>query len=396
MPKTRRNSSRARKKASLQRAVTEKTNKRMTSSVDEVERAWHFLKPLIVLLGTGLIGQITLYVEGNPTGGVPGGDPSTILDTGFVATKSSHQVLANNPFLNDLCALANSILVVAALVYAVYVALWVGDFGLAFRLLSCQFFRAYCGWFTYLPPSPEFLQSNYDVPEIFSSGAFGELLRGRFPVTMVNNEVGLLPFVSFFSGHVANIVIAANHMYINGFQRMGLIFHVLNCLQVYRLLATRGHYSIDIIVGFVVAVHVTNPAERLGLYFSSVSRQDFVNGKGDDGKKFFIKYFESLIDIQNNTFTSLRKSNPIQKPPLREFAENLEESYSKFVAANVPKQKIIDLFSKSYNETPQAIKKRFESINGSFNEMMEQLKEQHERNMRSLEDKYNELKNSTS
>ena len=50
---------------------------------------------------------------------------------------------------------------------------------------------------------------------------------------------------------------------------------VLNCLQVYRLLATRGHYSIDIIVGFVVAVHVTNPAERLGLYFSSVSRQDF-------------------------------------------------------------------------------------------------------------------------
>ena len=270
MPKTRRNSSRARKKASLQRAVTEKTNKRMTSSVDEVERAWHFLKPLIVLLGTGLIGQITLYVEGNPTGGVPGGDPSTILDTGFVATKSSHQVLANNPFLNDLCALANSILVVAALVYAVYVALWVGDFGLAFRLLSCQFFRAYCGWFTYLPPSPEFLQSNYDVPEIFSSGAFSELLRGRFPVTVVNNEVGLLPFVSFFSGHVANIVIAANHMYINGFQRMGLIFHVLNCLQVYRLLATRGHYSIDIIVGFVVAVHVTNPAERLGLYFSSV------------------------------------------------------------------------------------------------------------------------------
>ena len=139
MPKTRRNSSRARKKASLQRAVTEKTNKRMTSSVDEVERAWHFLKPLIVLLGTGLIGQITLYVEGNPTGGVPGGDPSTILDTGFVATKSSHQVLANNPFLNDLCALANSILVVAAL-YAVYVALWVGDFGLAFDYCHANFF----------------------------------------------------------------------------------------------------------------------------------------------------------------------------------------------------------------------------------------------------------------
>ena len=72
--------------------------------------------------------------------------------------------------------------------YVCYVALWIGDFGLAFRLLGSQIFRAYCRWFTYLPPSPEFLPSQYDVPEIFSSGAISELLQGNFPITVVNEN----------------------------------------------------------------------------------------------------------------------------------------------------------------------------------------------------------------
>ena len=33
-------------------------------------------------------------------------------------------------------------------------------------------------------------------------------------------------------------------------------------------MATRGHYSIDLIIGYVVAVWVSNPAERLGLHYS--------------------------------------------------------------------------------------------------------------------------------
>lgn len=47
---------------------------------------------------------------------------------------------------------------------------------------------------------------------------------------------------------------------------MGL--HVLNVFQILRLLSTRGHYSIDIIIGWVVAIYVSNPADRLGLYYS--------------------------------------------------------------------------------------------------------------------------------
>eukprot|EP00943_MAST-04B_sp_MAST-4B-sp1_P007365 g7365.t1 len=330
--------------------------------------------------------QLTLYVEEHPTGGVPDGDPSTILDTGFVVTKRAHQFLSEHPFVNDVFALANSLLVVFAVCYAVYVALWVGDFGLVFRLLSCQFFRAYCGWFTYLPPSPEFLQSNYDVPEIFSSGAINEILNLKFPTTIIDKEIGLLPFVSFFSGHVANIVIVGNHMYINGFKNIGIFVHVLNCLQVFRLLATRGHYSIDIIVGFAVAVHVSNPAERLGLYFSSVSRGELRKlRKSKREKNILTQYFESLIDVESNTFASLRHSNPIQKPPLREFAENLEEISNRKYA------EIGDIVAQSLNDTPQSIRSRLETMNSSYNAMMRNLKERHEKNMKRLEKNIKEL-----
>ena len=57
-------------------------------------------------------------------------------------------------------------------------------------------------------------------------------------------------------------------MYRANHPRISIILHCFNWLQIFRLLATRGHYSIDLIIGYVVAVFVTNPAERLGLYYS--------------------------------------------------------------------------------------------------------------------------------
>jgi hypothetical protein len=57
-------------------------------------------------------------------------------------------------------------------------------------------------------------------------------------------------------------------MYINGFENLGIFFHVFNVFQIIRLLATRGHYSIDIVIGWYMAVHVSHPAGRLGRHFS--------------------------------------------------------------------------------------------------------------------------------
>lgn len=66
----------------------------------------------------------------------------------------------------------------------------------------------------------------------------------------------------------ATLVINANHMYVNGFQNLAIFFHIFNVFQIIRLLASRGHYSIDIVIGWYMAVYVSNVAGRLGRHFS--------------------------------------------------------------------------------------------------------------------------------
>lgn len=114
----------------------------------------------------------------------------------------------------------------------------------------------------YLPPDPEFLMSYYDFPEMLLC-----LFRQdcSSPADVPSSSVS---FVTFFSGHIATIVIIANHLYMRKFTTFSVILHTFNWLQGLRLLATRGHYSIDLIIGYVVAVFVSSPAERLGIYYS--------------------------------------------------------------------------------------------------------------------------------
>ena len=50
--------------------------------------------------------------------------------------------------------------------------------------------------------------------------------------------------------------------------RLSVCLHCFNWLQAIRLLATRGHYSIDLIIVYVVESFVSTPTERLGLYYS--------------------------------------------------------------------------------------------------------------------------------
>lgn len=116
------------------------------------------------------------------------------------------------------------------------------------------------------------------------------------------------PFVSFFSGHVATMIICANHMYLHGHQRLGILFHVLNALQIVRLLATRGHYSIDIVIAWYVASHISRSAGRLGWYYSrgkTISdwlpkspRQLFERLAGIDGERRSLRYYRLVEQIQ--------------------------------------------------------------------------------------------------
>ncbi|KAG6487170.1 hypothetical protein ZIOFF_055753 [Zingiber officinale] len=61
--------------------------------------------------------------------------------------------------------------------------------------------------------------------------------------------VGNVSFFLFFSGHVAGAVIASLDMRWARRQKMAWVFDTLNLLQSIRLLASRGHYTIDLAVG---------------------------------------------------------------------------------------------------------------------------------------------------
>ena len=103
--------------------------------------------------------------------------------------------------------------------------------------------------------------SYYDFPEVF-------LCLFHHDCRTVSGIPSTVPFVTFFSGHIATILIIANHLYTRRYKRLSILLHAFNWFQAIRLLATRGHYSIDLIIGYVVAVFVSSPADRLGWYFS--------------------------------------------------------------------------------------------------------------------------------
>jgi hypothetical protein len=137
--------------------------------------------------------------------------------------------------------------------------------------------------------------SYYDFPEIFLC-LVQDCSKTR--TAQEEGEEGLkaaviVPFVTFFSGHIATILIIANHLYMRKHTRVSVCLHCFNwfqgevhllymcsyryndqiqtkkrlfsCLvaQAIRLLATRGHYSIDLIIGYVVAQNLIETFEVL-------------------------------------------------------------------------------------------------------------------------------------
>ena len=225
----------------------------------------------------------------SPSAG-PASDDFGIVDTGFLLTRRLHAYLEANPIVNDVCALLNTLFCAGIGYYPLRVTFWDADYTLIFRCLATQAFRGFCATFTFLPPSPQFLPSYYDWPEAVHclntlegvDCSDSALSRWWYNRPGVADKPPVMPFLTFFSGHVAITVIIANHIYLNSSKLTGVIMHMINLLQVLRLLSTRGHYSIDLIMGWVVAVYVTNPAERLGRYYSRFNWDDSAGVSGLD------------------------------------------------------------------------------------------------------------------
>uniref|UniRef100_A0A0D9WRY4 AtPDCT1/2 transmembrane domain-containing protein n=1 Tax=Leersia perrieri TaxID=77586 RepID=A0A0D9WRY4_9ORYZ len=147
------------------------------------------------------------------------------LDLGFAATAALHAGIAARPWLNSLLAALNTVFVAMQAAYIVWAILGEGRPRAAVAALMMFTCRGALGCATQLPLPAEFLGSGMDFP------------------------VGNVSFFLFFSGHVAGAVIAAEDMRREGRRRMARLYDALNLLQGVRLLACRGHYTIDLAVG---------------------------------------------------------------------------------------------------------------------------------------------------
>jgi hypothetical protein len=237
-------------------------------------------------------------------------NPHGIVDTGFILTYPFYEFLKENRDWCDIFAGLNSLVLIFPAIYVTYITVWKGDYSCVFRVLAVQLLRAFCGWFTYLPPDPTYLNSYYDFPD-FVHCLFQECKAGDAPEVM--------PFVSFFSGHCATMVVVGNHMALsNSTRSWAILVHILNVLQVVRLLATRGHYSIDMIIGWYVAVYVSAPAGRLGRYYSQGANvQDIL-------PKTPLEAFDYATGVAD-TRLQRRMSLLMQRPEVQEALEAMQK-----------------------------------------------------------------------
>lgn len=152
-------------------------------------------------------------------------DSSPPFDLGFIATRSLHRILASWTELNTVLAGLNTVFVGMQTAYILWTFLIEGRPRATISTLFMFTCRGILGYTTQLPLPQEFLGSGVDFP------------------------VGNVSFFLFFSGHVAGSVIASLDMRRMRRRNLAKVFDILNVLQAVRLLATRGHYTIDLAVG---------------------------------------------------------------------------------------------------------------------------------------------------
>ncbi|KAF3337014.1 Phosphatidylcholine:diacylglycerol [Carex littledalei] len=147
------------------------------------------------------------------------------LDLGFLMTRSLHAVLVSSPNLNSVLAALNTVFVGMQSAYILWCLLVEGRPRATIAALFMFTCRGILGSSTQLPLPDGFLGSGVDFP------------------------VGNVSFFLFYSGHVAGSMIASLDMRRMERYKMAWGFDILNVLQAVRLLASRGHYTIDLATG---------------------------------------------------------------------------------------------------------------------------------------------------
>jgi hypothetical protein len=224
-----------------------------SSSSADVPSPWVIAAPLPVLFFLArprlrwfllILLLFTLLTWGERYAGSATIDTSTTLtsagvirDVGFALTRSWHASLAAAPhWVLDVLALLNTLSCIGVIGGGLLSVLRDGHYGVAVCLYSLLTLRLLLGCATALPRSAEYLYSWYDQPNAMSS-----------------------TFIFLFSGHCVTLTLFGVWLWITagGSLRQkccALLVHACNAGQWAFMLTTRGHYTVDLLLGVVLGV----------------------------------------------------------------------------------------------------------------------------------------------
>ena len=154
-----------------------------------------------------------------------------VRDRGFELTQNIHDYLKRHHATNSALSLANGAILMSCNSFYVYDSVVNGWSPLAKGFTLLYSLRFVIGWFTRLPKPSELIEDITEVPPAGSN------------------------FFFIFSAHTMSIYLVGAHLARNRLELMTL--GVVLTLQSIRLLATRGHYSVDIIVALALS-HLTH------------------------------------------------------------------------------------------------------------------------------------------
>lgn len=142
-------------------------------------------------------------------------------------------------FISDLATLLNSIFKMACNVFLIYESIFYGFTPVVKGVSFLYWLRFLVGYMTRLPLPSDIVLSDVEIPPKGSN------------------------FIYLFSAHTFTITTVGLHMYHLYGSVAGFVFVLVLLLQTLRLLATRGHYSADIIVGFALSILMHNYTHTL-------------------------------------------------------------------------------------------------------------------------------------
>jgi len=157
---------------------------------------------------------------------------SEFFDCGFFLTAGVYEYLRRDLKLAYILTFINTAYCfVLGSYFLIYRVVWLGDMPCGTAYITAIVGRVVCGMLTILPMSPRAIVIKCEYPLIMTGGN------------------GIM----FYSGHTCNCELGRLILNSEGKTRIASLVFVMNSLQTIRLLAMRGHWTIDIIVGYVFA-----------------------------------------------------------------------------------------------------------------------------------------------